>query len=447
MNQLFINMAQEVSKDSALMASLIQQRAKGEGITWEQLAARLDVSLTQLAKLAFCERPQFESPVAYGQMAEYVGMPQGKVAQFIQQGLPAKSKPKRQRQWVLPLKEVGSMFRHRSLAFGLAAIVVLALSAFVFAKPVDMGATLVVSSGEAVVIQNGSILLVLPNDTETAVAAGNLISVGAGDVIKLPASTTAQLRLYDGSTVDLFEHTTLKVSELVTDESRFQVRLTMLSGRTVNRVVRALGVGDRYEVHTPSSTASVRGTVFTVDVLSDRSSHYSCAEGVVHISMNGQGVDIRAGEEITADLDQPLPGGDRPPVDPPVGPPEQVPGHTPIGVPGNGNPPEGGGLPPGKANVPVEVPGDENEPTPDEEPVYPPDDNEPPAPSDDPPAPEDEGDKPPAPGDQGDDPPMTVPGNTPDELPPQSQGNPPGGGGTPPGQGDDLPPGQQKKDK
>jgi hypothetical protein len=74
----------------------------------------------------------------------------------------------------------------------------------------------------------------------------------------------------------------------------------MLAGRSLNRVVHLLGIEDHYEVRSPSSTASVRGTVFTVDLLSQTSTYVVVDEGVVNVTMGDQSVDVRAGFEVTA---------------------------------------------------------------------------------------------------------------------------------------------------
>jgi len=256
--------------------------------------------------------------------------------------------------------------------------------------------------------------------------------------------------------VDLFENSTLQVTELFTTQDSYRVRLHMLSGKTVSRVIRLLGVDDAYEVSTPSSTASVRGTVFAVEVLGPNSTYIACDEGVVHIEMGDLQAEVVAGTEVMAIAGEPLevepqqaavppgppdivPG--KPPEgggDPP-GPPEQVPGNPPTDVPGN--PPEGGGEPPGP---PDSVPGNPPEgggdlphrpeksraKPPKDVPVVDPPEQVP----DNPPAEEVpvDGNPPAGDDDPSHGPPEQVPGNPPPEVP--GKGNPPAGGGDPPGQ-------------
>ena len=271
-------------------------------------------------------------------------------------------------------------------AVGFAALLLLVLGAFALVSPRGETATLVVSAGEAVVSQaNGALLA---GTTDTAVPAGEIITVSAGDTIRLADTAAAQLRLNDGSTVDLFSGTTLNVAELVTDGD-YRVQLSLLSGKILNRVVRLLKPGDSFEVKTPSSTASVRGTVFTVETQSETSAQIVVTEGVVRVAMADAFVDVNPGQQVTAVLNQPLqvvplsqptaaptsaptdmptatdtavPSATPEPSDTavaptsPAGTPTQVPGNPPTDVPGNGNPPPGGATPPGLIATPTLVP-------------------------------------------------------------------------------------------
>ena len=283
------------------------------------------------------------------------------------------------------------MVNRRAWAFSLAALLILVLGAFVLAQPGQTEATLVVSAGEAVVNQAGG--AIFAGAAETAVSPGELLTVSEGDTIRLTESGAAQLRLQDGSTVDLFGGTTVTVAELVMTDDSYRFQLSLLNGKTLSRVVRLLRPNDAFEIKTPSSTASVRGTIFTVEVQSQDSSHVLVEEGVVRVALSdGQFVDVSAGFQVTAVVGQALqlqPNSDptatpaptntpteEPTAEPtdtptavptedesdlgedtPNGPPDQVPGNTPDEVPGEGNPPEGGGTPPGQ----VDNPGDSDD--------------------------------------------------------------------------------------
>jgi hypothetical protein len=443
MSQLLIKMAQQASEDSALLASLIEQYAHREETSWPEIAARLEIKMTQLAKLALCRRPRqamFHEDVA--RIATYTGVNKTILVRFVQQTKLPQPHPvaRSGRKSLFIQRRVRTMPIRRTIAFGFAALLLFVFGAFAFSRPERTEATLVISNGEAMVNQTKTLLLFLPSLTETAAAAGDIITVGAGDTIHLAAGSTAQLRLLDGSTVDLASGTSLKVTELLMTEESYRVQLHMLAGRTVSRVVRLLGVGDTFEVSTPSSTASVRGTVFSVEVVSDGSTRVIVDKGVVHVEVGTEEVDVSAGNEVTASLNAPLnvipkendavegidtfngdnstPDGNG---DTPGGPPETVPGMPPEDTLGNGNPPDGEGDSPGNGGPPETVPGNPPDNTPGN--GSPPGDGEDPS---------DDGDgNGNGNGDSNgneDGPPDQVPG-TPDDPP--GEVNPPGGGGPP----------------
>jgi hypothetical protein len=130
--------------------------------------------------------------------------------------------------------------------------------------------------------------------------------VRQNDTITVLPASAAVLTMGNGTSADLFAGTVVEVSELFSDETNFRVRLSLMSGKITNRVQRLLKADDAYDVRTPSSTASVRGTVFTVDVVSDQQTVFSVDEGVVAVAMSGQEVLVEAGFGVTAVTGQPL---------------------------------------------------------------------------------------------------------------------------------------------
>ncbi len=399
MNQPMFELAKRAAADSSFMAYLVDQQAKRENVSWEQLATILKIEPMQLAKLALCKQPReanFSQDVAL--IVGYSGINRTMLLHLMdcaRQGSPIKKNTvqravparKSTRNW----KGRFSMLHRRTWAFSLATLLVLILGAFVLAQPGGAEATLVVSAGEVVVNQAGG--AIFAGSADTAVSAGHVITVQEGDTIRLNDSASAQLRLQDGTTVDLFSGTTLAVSELVTNDDSFRVRLNLLSGKTLNRVVRLLRSDDAFEVKTPSSTASVRGTVFTVEVQTAEMSVVSVDEGVVRVTLGDQYVDVEPGFQVTAVVGQelkvvpqnappeePTPAPTAKPTDTPTpepveeriepptavptptkadntvptdkakGPPDQVPGNTPDEVPGEGDPPDADGTPPGQTD-------------------------------------------------------------------------------------------------
>lgn len=458
MSDLLIKMAQAAAEEEELFASYIQRYALKKSLSWDEVANCLQISGDQLARLALCRRPQ-PSVLTSGvmQVADYVGMERSALKAFVVEveareiaptkrmtGRPSNVVRGRRKESVLT-----TLFRQRSWAVGAVALLLLLFGAFVFAQPKNaVAATLVVNEGQATVIQAGA-----RNANQGVIVPTNeVLTVSAGDQIFLAAASSAQLLLIDGSTIDLVAGTEINVDELVIDEATYRVHLRMLAGRTVSRVVTVLGVGDRFEISTPSSTASVRGTIFTVAYISVDETFISCDEGRVEVSLEGQATQfVTAGMEVTAVAGRPLVVKSQPaPEASPTAPPTSTPSPTPVEVEEEGQ---------AEPDEPVEVEATEDEAVDEEqnqEPEDVPDPNDfliPPGPPeqvpghtpDDPPGvgepPQGEGDVPGNDNNNGNNgnngnggPPEQVPGNTPGETP----GNgapPPGGAEQPPGNG------------
>jgi hypothetical protein len=476
MSDLLIKMAQAAVEDKTLFAPYIQQYASQKSLSWEEVAGSLQIGREQLAKLALCGRPQ---PTMYDggmlQVADYVGMDRALLNAFmaeVEGDVPnqspgplkkstkvRKSGPKRNLMAFLPKK----------LGWAAAAVllIVVMLGAFVFAQPTEAAAaTLVVNQGQATIVhanpRNAGQMVLVPG--------GEALVVSTGDRIFLAAESTARIHLVDGSTIDLEAGAEINVDELVIEDDTYRVHLRLLAGRTLSRVKTVLGVGDRFEISTPSSTASVRGTVFTVAYISANETYISCDEGQVEVSLAGQESQmVEAGMEVTAVVGRPLQvKSQHPPeiVTPvplptfrpePVEKPQETTSVEPETIPfpfemlpiengpdGIGPPPPVWGNIPEAPSVIIDPPpvvtdppaDDDNgentgsSPPPDDPPADPPPPDEPPEEVGDPP---DDGNGNGNGNGGNGGPPDSVPGDPPDDPP--GEGNPPDGDGGPPGQG------------
>ncbi|MBE2224473.1 MAG: FecR domain-containing protein [Anaerolineae bacterium] len=197
------------------------------------------------------------------------------------------------------------MTKKSIIILSLAIMVFLAVGGFVLAQPAGTEATLLVTEGDVTVLQPQRFFN-FNNTHQTNLKTGDILVVRQGDTIEVSAASSAVLTMGDGTSADLFSETVVQVSELFSDETTFRVRLLLVTGRMVNRVQRLLKADDAYEVQTPSSTASVRGTVFTVDVVSNQETFVSVDEGIVAVQMGEQEVLVEAGFEVTAVTGQPL---------------------------------------------------------------------------------------------------------------------------------------------
>jgi hypothetical protein len=157
-------------------------------------------------------------------------------------------------------------YRRLVWAAGFVLAIMLLFGSFVLAAAQGSHATLVVQQGQAILTKSSNFLAARISPAESVVPAGQVQTVKSGDEISLPAGAAAELHFFDGSSVSLGENTRLVVQELATSQSRYRVRLQQMSGATLSRVMRLLGVDDIFEITTPSSTVSVRGTEFIVAV-------------------------------------------------------------------------------------------------------------------------------------------------------------------------------------
>lgn len=198
------------------------------------------------------------------------------------------------------------MIRRKFWVLGSATAVLLFLGAFLFASPPIAEATLVVSEGEVTVEQAVNRMLVVPAREQVTLSSGESMALTAGDTLKLAEGATAQLRFMDGSTVGLSDEALLHVTELVDTEDSFRVRLYLFAGRTASRVVHLIDADDAFVISTPSSTTSVRGTRFIVNVIDEASSEVACEEGSVLVSTEEESVEVPAGFQLRVETGKPL---------------------------------------------------------------------------------------------------------------------------------------------
>jgi FecR-like protein len=152
----------------------------------------------------------------------------------------------------------------------------------VFATAIALGAVLLLAFGVfAVVGQTKALgasttLTVLSGDVSVRHGAGEFVAasdglvLGEGDAIRTGADGRAVLTYFEGSTVTIEPVTELEIdTAAAAPDGSTVVLMTQVFGRTWHVVTKLVTAGSRYEVKTPASTASVRGTEFVVDVDAD----------------------------------------------------------------------------------------------------------------------------------------------------------------------------------
>lgn len=171
---------------------------------------------------------------------------------------------------------MGAALRLRFLTLTLAAGFVLALAmggADVFGGATSLAAdtTVTVLSGD-VLVRHGAGDFVAVNDGDV---------LHEGDTIRTGGDGRAVLTYFEGSSVTVEPGTelTIDAASAARDGSTV-VLMTQTVGRTWHVVTKLITGGSRYEVRTPASTASVRGTEFQVDADSETTT-VNTTEGTV----------------------------------------------------------------------------------------------------------------------------------------------------------------------
>lgn len=111
--------------------------------------------------------------------------------------------------------------------------------------------------------------------------------LGVGDTIQTSATGFAEVAYFDGSLtrVDRSGQFTLTTLDNTTGARR--VEGSLVGGRAWNRVAKATGSNDQFEIDTPVATAAVRGTAFAIDCTSTDACTFTIIEGTVEITPNG----------------------------------------------------------------------------------------------------------------------------------------------------------------
>jgi len=178
--------------------------------------------------------------------------------------------------------------------------------ALLAAGPATQQATLVVKTGSASIETHKTVVPGISIPDTMVLQSGEALTVRQGDTIRMDAASTGELSLTDGTRVDLAEGTILSVSQLRTTRNSIQVTLRLEAGHIYNRVIHLLNSGDSFDIETPSSTASVRGTAFQITVLDAEASFYAADEGLVGIALEEQKADLPAGYQVLARVGEPL---------------------------------------------------------------------------------------------------------------------------------------------
>jgi len=103
------------------------------------------------------------------------------------------------------------------------------------------------------------------------------------DAIRTGEDTYASVILFGNSIIRLDNNTEILLKEIIQQAETTNITIEQETGRTWNAIKKISGI-DNYEVQTPNTVASVRGTTFNVDLTTSGSTNISVVNGTVNIS-------------------------------------------------------------------------------------------------------------------------------------------------------------------
>lgn len=140
-------------------------------------------------------------------------------------------------------------------------------------------------------------------DTRDFVPLGTTRHVVAGDVLRTDPSSSMTLNWADGSRIRVGPGSTLQVMKCQFNTARkadtYLFRLDV--GQVWVRVLKALSGPSKFEIRTPTATAGVRGTVFSVHVDTTGATRVSVLEG--EVALQGKAGALAVGRNQQADTD------------------------------------------------------------------------------------------------------------------------------------------------
>jgi hypothetical protein len=122
----------------------------------------------------------------------------------------------------------------------------------------------------------------------------------AGDRVRTSDQGHAVVTFFDGSTIEIEPATTITVVEAAaTVAGAITIQLEQAIGRTWASVRSLTHADSKFEIKTPTTTATVRGTGFVTDVLASGATTVTATDGIVAVSAQGQTVVVPAGSLTT----------------------------------------------------------------------------------------------------------------------------------------------------
>lgn len=205
-------------------------------------------------------------------------------------------------------------FSRKKFSLIISLIIIIFIIAFIW----------IILNPEVVADEVKAQLIIESGDVQVKSAEGSWTSAENGmdlyesDSIKTGDNTSASIILFKSSIVRLDSNTEVTINKLIRDAEETSVEIEQDSGRTWNTVSKISGI-DNYEVQTPTTVASVRGTSFGVYYLADGNITVTVGKGTVNVTTYKDGevlYSIEVPEYISLTVDPKNP--EKPPKSKPV---------------------------------------------------------------------------------------------------------------------------------
>jgi hypothetical protein len=122
----------------------------------------------------------------------------------------------------------------------------------------------------------------------------------AGDRVRTDDAGHALVTFFDGSTLEIEPATTVQLDVVASSsDGSIAIELSQAVGRTWASVQKLTRFASKFEIKTPTSTASVRGTAFLTEVLPNGETRLHTTEGTVAVTAQGTTVLVTAGLTTT----------------------------------------------------------------------------------------------------------------------------------------------------
>lgn len=137
------------------------------------------------------------------------------------------------------------------------------------------------------------------------IPAQNGTLIRQSDFIKTGDNTYASIILFESSIIRLDSNTEIQLQELIEQAGETSITLQQETGRTWHTVQKISGI-DNYDVQTPTTVASVRGTTFDINVTETGKTDVIVINGTVIVSSTENGsvintIEVNGNESVTVE--------------------------------------------------------------------------------------------------------------------------------------------------